>query len=586
MVKTKDANGNPKKRIRSRGLSRGQGKEAHSVLKWNPVMAYPAEKQLSIRAPVPIPPPLAAQHQPSGPLPPPPQPLMHPPPPPAQQCTYMYPPPQPVQQMPPPPPMQQPFLPTQPPAPMHQFRAAATQHPVPMYHAPRGHPQPLPQREKTKQRIPPTGGEPVEKEHGCADPDFTMIRIVPHVACERNSKRSQYELSPAEQEYIDSNDQCKKRILDAIEDIRKSKSSTTPRRLRVACSNLPNKAEIFTKLSASESSKYETWVDSALDLPIGVYSPPPIDREKESLKDFLKKTRKIMDEAVFGQSNAKDEVVRLVCQWVCSGTTNSFAIGLEGAPGIGKTTFAKRALASAIGRPFVFIALGGASDAAFLTGHSYTYEGAIAGRLAESLRECKVSDPVIFIDELDKISKGSKGDEIANVLIHLTDREQNSHFRDKYFHGIDIDLSRAIFVFSFNSAKDVNPILLDRINVINMKTPSVEEKITICKKHLIPRAFRAASCDGKHFVKFSDDCIQHIIEKYTNEAGVRDLDRHIIHIVNTMNVFMNGGAACLPDLKLDVDDTATHFTCTNDMLEQMIGQERDQLLSCSSMMYN
>ena len=174
---------------------------------------------------------------------------------------------------------------------------------------------------------------------------------------------------------------------------------------------------------------------------------------------------------------------------------------------VAATTFAKRALASAIGRPFVFIALGGASDAAFLTGHSYTYEGAIAGRLAESLRECKVSDPVIFIDELDKISKGSKGDEIANVLIHLTDREQNSHFRDKYFHGIDIDLSRAIFVFSFNSAKDVNPILLDRINVINMKTPSVEEKITICKKHLIPRAFRAASCDGKHFVKFSDDCI-------------------------------------------------------------------------------
>ena len=200
-----------------------------------------------------------------------------------------------------------------------------------------------------------------------------------------------------------------------------------------------------------------------------------------------------MNGAVFGQNNAKDEVIRLVCQWVCSGTTDTFAIGLQGAPGIGKTTFAKRALAAAIGRPFVFIALGGASDASYLVGHSYTYEGAIAGRLAEALRECQVSDPVIFIDELDKISRGAKGDEIVNVLMHLTDREQNSHFRDRYFNGIDIDLSRAIFVFSFNNANEVHPILLDRINVINMAPPTVPEKVTICKEHLIPRAFKAAT---------------------------------------------------------------------------------------------
>lgn len=401
-----------------------------------------------------------------------------------------------------------------------------------------------------------------------------------------NHKRSWDELSSTEKNYIDSNEQTKQVILDAIDKIRESKSSVMPRRLRVACSNLPNKAEIFNKLSGHETSKYEAWVDSALDLPIGVYSQPPIDREKDSLKDFLHQTRKIMDEAVSGQTDAKDEVVRLVCQWICSGATNSFAIGLQGAPGIGKTTFAKRALASAIGRPFVFIALGGASDAAFLTGHSYTYEGAIAGRLADSLRECKVSDPVIFIDELDKISKGPKGDEITNVLIHLTDREQNSHFRDKYFHGIDIDLSKAIFVFSFNNARDINPILLDRINVINMNAPSVEEKVTICKKHLIPRAFKSASHDGKEFIEFSDDCIQHIIEEYTNEAGVRDLDRHVIHIVNTMNVLINGGAECLPSLKLDVEAATTHFTCSNKMIDQMIGRARETCKSYPSMMYN
>jgi len=405
-------------------------------------------------------------------------------------------------------------------------------------------------------------------------------------ACGSRSKRSWDDLTSTEKDYIDTHQKSEEEIMKALERIRESKSSLMPRRLRVACSSLPNKAEIFSKLSGHETAKYEAWVDSALDLPIGVFSQPPIDRANESLKDFLNKTRQIMNDAVFGQGDAKDEVVRLVCQWVCSGTTNSFAIGLEGAPGIGKTTFAKRALASAIGRPFVFIALGGASDAAFLTGHSYTYEGAIAGRLAEALRECKVSDPVIFIDELDKISKGPKGDEITNVLIHLTDREQNSHFRDKYFHGIDIDLSKAIFVFAFNNSKNVHPILLDRINVINMKAPSIEEKVIICKQHLIPRAFKAASYEGGIFVEFSDDCIQHIIEEHTDESGVRDLDRHIIHIVNTMNVFLNGGGGCLPSLKLDVEDKATHFTCSNKMVQQILGGAREICNSYPSMMYS
>jgi ATP-dependent Lon protease len=290
-----------------------------------------------------------------------------------------------------------------------------------------------------------------------------------------------------------------------------------------------------------------------------------------------------MDAALFGQQDAKDEVIKLVCQWACSGSTNSFAIGLEGAPGIGKTTFAKRALAAAINRPFVFIGLGGASDASFLVGHSYTYEGAIPGRLADALRESKVSDPVICIDELDKISKGPKGDEIVNVLIHLTDREQNSHFRDKYFHGIDIDLSRAIFVFSFNDARQISPILLDRLNIIHMKTPSVNEKVTICKSHLIPRAIKAATYAGNEFVNFSNEAIKYIVEKYTNEFGVRDLDRHIIHIVNSLNVYIHGGPECLPNMKLDLPLSCKKVDCSTKIISSMLGAIQTE--SSHSMMY-
>ena len=172
------------------------------------------------------------------------------------------------------------------------------------------------------------------------------------------------------------------------------------------------------------------------------------------------------------------------------------SILIEDYPGSGKTTFAKNVIANVMNRPFNFIGLGGASDASCLIGHSYTYEGAIPGRIVESLKSSKVMNPVFYFDEMDKISKTTKGDEITNVLIHLTDREQNMQFHDRYFSGIDLDISNSLFVFSYNEARDVNPVLLDRLNVIKLKTPTVDEKIEIAKRHLIPRAMNAAGIES------------------------------------------------------------------------------------------
>ena len=150
-----------------------------------------------------------------------------------------------------------------------------------------------------------------------------------------------------------------------------------------------------------------------------------------------------MDNAVYGHEQAKEEALCMLCEILRSPHSRSLAIGLVGPPGIGKTTFAKSALAC-LGRPFQFISLCGSSDVSQLVGHSYTYEGAIPGQIVEALQNSETMDPVIFFDELCKVSDSAKGKEVAGVLTALTDPEQAKTFRDRYFHGVDIDLSRAI----------------------------------------------------------------------------------------------------------------------------------------------
>jgi len=199
------------------------------------------------------------------------------------------------------------------------------------------------------------------------------------------------------------------------------------------------------------------------------------------------------------------------------------------------TSLIKEGIAVAMNKPFIFISLGGASDASFLEGHSYTYEGSIYGRIVNGLMTAKCIDPVIYFDELDKISKTSRGDEITNILIHLTDPVQNNHFRDKYFHGIDIDLSKATFIFSFNDPSKVNHILMDRITCVETKYLLISQKIHICKNYLLPAMFKEM-CFNENSVIFSDDILREIINKYTHEGGIRDLKSLLYNIVRELNI--------------------------------------------------
>ena len=328
-----------------------------------------------------------------------------------------------------------------------------------------------------------------------------------------------------------------------------------PRRLRVLRSLLPMnvKMDVFRQLAENETPKFEEWVETALRLPLGRYTTAP---HPDKHAAFLHEARTTMDEEITGHLEAKQEVMRLICTWLNNGANAGFAIGLEGGPGIGKTSFAKRALSRSMRRPFCFIGLGGASDASGLLGHSYTYEGALPGRLTESLITSNTMDPIIFFDELDKISTSPKGEELVHALIHLTDPVQNSHIRDKYLHGINLDLSRAVLVFSYNDPNRVNPVLLDRIKRIKLNTPSHEERVRICNDHLIPRSL---SNFPNMDIALSRDVIEYIVTKNRGETGMRGIERDIAHLISSFCLVKTYGSADVLGLSHDTDALDLEF---------------------------
>ena len=286
--------------------------------------------------------------------------------------------------------------------------------------------------------------------------------------------------------------------------------------------------------SSHSETKLQTWFDSLMTIPFNKYTGLDINNLK-NVNGFLEDLKNKMNDAVYGHNEAKHQIIQIMAQQIRNPLSKGNVIGLYGPPGNGKTSLLKEGVSKALGKPFVFISLGGATDASYLDGHSYTYEGSICGRIVSSLISCKCMDPVLYFDELDKISKTHKGDEITNLLIHLTDPIQNSHFHDKYFQGIDIDLSRTTIIFSFNDPDNVNPILLDRITTIETKYLLTEEKIHIGQKYLIPFILKEVGLKPDDVI-ISDELMKYIISKYTYEGGVRKLKSLLFLIIREINL--------------------------------------------------
>lgn len=290
-------------------------------------------------------------------------------------------------------------------------------------------------------------------------------------------------------------------------------------------------------------------------------------RLKNDIASFgneIKDIEKSLDDSVYGHTHAKNQIMKIIGQWI-TGEQNGYCFGFEGSPGVGKTSLAKKGLSNCLTdvdgskRPFSFIALGGSCNGSTLEGHGFTYVNSSWGRIADILMDSKCMNPIIYIDELDKVSKSEHGKEIIGILTHLIDYTQNDGFQDKYFSGIDIDLSKALIIFSYNDPSQIDRVLLDRIHRIKFDNLTVDEKIVIVKKYIIPEINKKMGFSD--IIELNEDIIINIINLYTMEPGVRKLKEILFDLYGEVNLELlkpNSHVVELP-IKITMEDIENKY---------------------------
>jgi len=376
-----------------------------------------------------------------------------------------------------------------------------------------------------------------------------------------------------------------KKIIKQIKEMNNMMKVDKPYRLSLIESELPAifKVTAMKKLGSlknmdpgsGEYCKIKNWVDTFMRIPFGKTEKLPINIKDgiDSCHDFMENAQKTLDKAVYGLNDAKMQIMQILGQLIMNPSSIGTAIAIHGPPGSGKTSLVKEGISKILNRPFAFIALGGATDSSFLEGHSYTYEGSTWGKIVQILIDSKTMNPVIYFDELDKISDTPKGEEIVSILTHLTDTTQNNQFHDKYFSEIDFDLSKCIFIFSYNDESKVNPILKDRMYRIKTKGYDMKQKTIISNQYLLPKIREQVVFEEKDII-IPDDTTQYIIENFCcNENGVRNLKRcfEIIHTkLNLFRLMKNDKNLFEKDLELKVQFP---FTVTRHHVDKLIKRE-------------
>jgi ATP-dependent Lon protease len=371
----------------------------------------------------------------------------------------------------------------------------------------------------------------------------------------KNHKKEKEDDSPAlslneeEEDYYEDLSKSKRRKLnEQMKGLAKLVSDgEVPYKFRVLALPIPDalKASVIRKIDvlnemdgdSGEVHKLKTWVDGFLRIPFGNVVPLPVkfNEDRAGCSKFLSDTQGTLDKAVYGMNAAKAQIMQIVAQWIANPSSVGNVIALKGPMGVGKTSFARHGVAEVLKRPFEFFSLGGASDSANFVGHSYTYEGATWGRIADAIMSARCMNPVIYFDELDKVSTTAHGEEIISMLIHLTDRSQNSHFHDRYFAGVDFDLSQCLFVFSFNDESKVHPILKDRMQVITCAGYTADDKKSIVTQYVWPQVLERINM--KDELTITEEAIKFLISEYSNEEeGVRVLIRAVETLVTRINL--------------------------------------------------
>lgn len=386
--------------------------------------------------------------------------------------------------------------------------------------------------------------------------------------------------------YFKTLDKIKKeKLLETEEQIKKLNNYDTPIKYQILESNLDikNKAICMDKLESlqmlSEESgefhKMKTWLETLLKVPFNTYTNLPVSmkNQPEDINKYLLKVYDNLNSAMYGQEEAKYQIIQYISQCISNPQSAGNVIGLCGPPGCGKTTLIKEGVSKAIDRPFSFITLGGSGGANLFEGHSYTYEGATWGNIVSILIQSKSMNPIIYMDELDKISNTKEGKEISGILTHLTDPSQNKEFHDRYFSNIDFDLSKALIIFSYNDESKIDPILRDRLKVIYTKGYSEKEKLVIVKDYMLKSIYKNIGLNENDII-LNDDNIKHIISNTTKEQGVRNLKRSLETIISKINVLRLNSHNLL-NLPFKIKDFKLPITLTNEIIDNLIDKKVD-----------
>ena len=386
-------------------------------------------------------------------------------------------------------------------------------------------------------------------------------------------------------------DEERKKIEELEKQINQMNKCDIPLKYKILQSELEisEKARIIKTIENSnensgEYNKISHYVNTVLSIPFNRYKS--IDVKTKTVNNFILEASNVLENIIYGHENAKLEILQILTQMISNPKCGGQIIGIHGPAGIGKTTLIKEGLAKVLDRPFAFVSLGGCGDSSYLDGHSFTYEGSKSGCIVDILTKTNCMNPVIYFDELDKVSDTPKGEEIINLLIHLTDFSQNDHFNDKYYNNIPIDLSKALFIFSLNDLTKVNPILRDRMFMIQTSKLTAEEKLTISKDYLIDGIFNDMGVDKEELI-FSDEIIQYIVKNYSQEEGVRNLKRAFQTIIGKLNIIRITQQGSLEnlDLPFKLDNFELPMNITEDIVKKLVESDKLDYMEPPEFMY-
>lgn len=418
----------------------------------------------------------------------------------------------------------------------------------------------------------------------------------PNIKVEQSELDAEYEILSNTRQNIDETDYfksltdlAKTEIIAQIRDIQYINDSSKPLKFKILESDMDiNTKSIALKQiekireldpSSGEYSKMDQWINGLIRIPINIYSKLPIDiaSSKRDKQLFLKNTYNTLNRAIYGHKQAKTHILQVISKWIQNPSSSGNILALQGPMGNGKTTLVKEGIAKAIDRPFAFIALGGASDSCYFDGHNFTYEGSRWGRIVDILMKSRCMNPIIYFDELDKISDSSRGREIVHLLTHLTDHSQNDRFQDNYFSGIELDLSKALFIFSYNHEHLVDPILRDRMYVINTNGFKTSDKIEISNNYLLPELLKTYMYKDK--IIFTDEILTYIIENYTGkEQGVRNLKRCLETVISKVNMYEllynENDKTCEIDLPYKLKNYSNPYRVNRDDLTELLDKKK------------